>query len=190
MEQQSFTKIYASVGYDPTSDKYLEDVEEMEADSIKKVYTDWISAQFRKDNEIVEGGDIGREGERLVSEQWEGIVSSLTTDVKDKVYGPIPWNRIHNLPDHVYFSHAQHVTIGEVECQSCHGPVEKMDLVYQYSPLSMGWCINCHRETEVKFNGNEYYESYEKYHDELKNGTRENVTVEDIGGLECQKCHY
>ena len=57
-------------------------------------------------------------------------------------------------------------------------------------PLSMGWCINCHRQTEVKFADNEYYESYEKYHQELKDGLRDKVTVEDIGGLECQKCHY
>ena len=93
-------------------------------------------------------------------------------------------------PDHVYFNHAQHVAIGKVECQTCHGKVEEMDIVGQYAPLSMGWCVNCHRETEVKFADNDYYQSYEQYHKEIKDGTRDKVTVEDIGGLECQKCHY
>jgi hypothetical protein len=65
-----------------------------------------------------------------------------------------------------------------------------MDVLSQYAPLSMGWCINCHRETQVQFEGNAYYETYEKYHEELKAGKRDKVTVEDIGGLECQKCHY
>ena len=90
----------------------------------------------------------------------------------------------------MFFSHEQHVTVGKVECQSCHGPVEEMDVAYQHAPLSMGWCINCHRQTEVQFAGNDYYESYKKYHDEMKDGKRDKVTVEEIGGLECQKCHY
>ncbi len=103
---------------------------------------------------------------------------------------PIEWIRIHNLPDHVYFSHAQHVTAGNLECQTCHGPVEEMEKVYQYSTLGMGWCINCHRNTEVDFKGNDYYQIYEKYHEQMKSGEMKQVTVEDIGGLECQKCHY
>lgn len=103
---------------------------------------------------------------------------------------PIEWTKIHNLPDHVYFNHSQHVKVGEVQCQRCHGPIEEMDEVYQYAPLSMGWCINCHRQTQVKFADNNYYSIFEKYHAEIKAGTRTGVTVEDIGGLECQKCHY
>ncbi|MEL6923625.1 MAG: cytochrome c3 family protein, partial [Bacteroidota bacterium] len=91
---------------------------------------------------------------------------------------------------HAYFNHAQHVSVGKVECQQCHGPIEKMEVVQQYSPLSMGWCINCHRQTEVKFTENDYYKSYVRYQEELETGVREKVTVEDIGGLECQKCHY
>jgi len=101
----------------------------------------------------------------------------------------IEWTRIHNLPDHVYFNHAQHVNAGKVECQTCHGPVEEMDVLKQHAPLSMGWCINCHRETEVQFD-NEYYEHYEQFHQELSSGERNKVTVEHIGGTECQKCHY
>ncbi len=180
------TKIYASVGYDPSEDKYIEGYEEMTNDEISEVYKKWIADNYKKDNNDV----MDAEGEEMVETQWEGIVSSLTTDVKESVAGPIPWVRIHNLPDHAYFNHKQHVTVGKVECQTCHGPVEEMEVAYQHSPLSMGWCINCHRKTEVQFAGNEYYESYKKYHDEMKDGSREKVTVEEIGGLECAKCHY
>ena len=103
---------------------------------------------------------------------------------------PIEWVRIHNLPDHVYFNHAQHVTVGKIACQECHGKIQEMEVVHQHAPLSMGWCINCHRKTEVKFKENGYYAAYTAYHDALKNGKKDKVTVEDIGGLECQKCHY
>jgi mono/diheme cytochrome c family protein len=101
---------------------------------------------------------------------------------------PIKWVRIHNLPDLAYFNHAQHVTAGGVECQTCHGPVETMDEVYQYSELTMGWCINCHRETEVKTESNGYYA---EMHNQLKAKYKgEKITVDKIGGLECGKCHY
>ena len=108
---------------------------------------------------------------------------------------PIEWIRIHNLPDHVYFNHSQHVSAGKVQCQTCHGEIQKMDEVYQHSDLSMGWCVNCHRETKVDFNytegkGNKYYSIYEKFHNDIKAGKMDSVTVSDIGGLECQKCHY
>jgi mono/diheme cytochrome c family protein len=109
---------------------------------------------------------------------------------------PIEWVRIHNLPDHVYFNHAQHVKAGKVQCQTCHGEIQNMGEVYQYSDLSMGWCINCHRETKVQFydsakgEGNKFYSIYEKFHDDLKTGKMDSVTVESIGGTECQKCHY
>lgn len=106
---------------------------------------------------------------------------------------PIEWVRIHNLPDHVYFNHAQHVKAGKVECQTCHGEIQKMGEVKQFSDLSMGWCINCHRETQVQFKDNGFYSIYEKYHQDLKSGKMDStkgVTVEAIGGTECQKCHY
>ena len=101
---------------------------------------------------------------------------------------PVKWVRIHNLPDFVYFNHAQHVEVGEIACQKCHGPVEEMEIMYQYSPLTMGWCINCNRETNVKIENNEYYA---KIHEELsrKYGV-EKLTVAQMGGLECGKCHY
>src|SRR6056300_1429893 len=101
---------------------------------------------------------------------------------------PVKWVRIHNLPDFVYFNHAQHVEVGEIACQKCHGPVEEMEIMYQYSPLTMGWCINCHRETNVKVESNEYYS---KIHEALsKKYGVEKLTVAQMGGLECGKCHY
>ena len=103
---------------------------------------------------------------------------------------PIQWVKIHNLPDHVYFNHSQHVKVGQVQCQRCHGPIQEMDEVYQFAPLSMGWCINCHRQTEVQFTDNNYYRIFTKYNEELKAGTRKGVTEADMGGTECQKCHY
>lgn len=86
---------------------------------------------------------------------------------------PVEWVRIHNNPDHAYFNHAQHVAVGNLECQTCHGPVEEMEVVYQYSVLGMGWCIDCHREEKVKHLGEET-----------------EYTVEDMGGLNCARCHY
>ncbi len=70
-----------------------------------------------------------------------------------------------------------------------------MPEVAQFSDLSMGWCINCHRESKVQFNdsaghGNKFYSIYEKFHNDIKNKKYDSVTVEQIGGIECQKCHY
>ena len=181
------SKIYAAAGYNPNTDKYIENYDDLTEEEIEDIFKTWIGKTYIKENEL---NELDNEGEKAVEDQWEGIVKSLTNEQKTKIQGPVEWVRIHNLPDHAYFNHAQHVSVGKVECQQCHGPVEKMEIVAQYSPLSMGWCINCHRQTEVKFTDNEYYQSYEKYHEELKDGTRKKVTVEDIGGLECQKCHY
>ncbi|HCZ35425.1 MAG TPA: cytochrome C [Cytophagales bacterium] len=98
---------------------------------------------------------------------------------------PIEWVRIHNLPDLAYFNHAQHNNVGGIECQTCHGPIEEMDVVKQYSLLTMGWCIDCHRKTDVNTKGNEYYDKLLELHNSKKS-----LKVEDIGGLECAKCHY
>lgn len=101
---------------------------------------------------------------------------------------PVKWVRIHNLPDFVYFNHSQHVTVAGVDCQTCHGPVEEMEVVYQHAPLTMGWCIECHRTTNVKVKDNAYYD---KIHEELsKKYGVENLTAAQMGGLECGKCHY
>lgn len=97
---------------------------------------------------------------------------------------PIEWVRIHNLPDLAYFNHSQHVNVGGIECQTCHGPIEEMDVVKQYSLLTMGWCIDCHRKTDVNTKGNAYYDNLLELHNNKA------MKVEDIGGLECAKCHY
>lgn len=109
---------------------------------------------------------------------------------------PIEWTKIHNLPDHVYFNHSQHIKVGKQQCQTCHGNIQEMPEVHQVAALSMGWCINCHRQTKVDFydkdnaTGNKFYSIYEKFHNDLKNHKMDSVTVESIGGTECQKCHY
>lgn len=102
----------------------------------------------------------------------------------------IEWVKVHNLPDHVYFSHAQHVNAGKMDCAECHGEVEKMGRLQQVNDLSMGWCIDCHRTKEVQFESNEYYKSFTKLHEKLKSGEIDKVTPDDIGANDCQKCHY
>ncbi len=136
------------------------------------------------------------EGPKYGTAEIAKIYDAVGWDAENQKYKenyvekPIEWIRIHNLPDHVYFSHAQHVNAGGVECQTCHGEIQEMEVVEQHSSLGMGWCINCHRQTEVNFKGNDYYNVYEEFHKDLKNDKINKVTVEDIGGLECQKCHY
>jgi len=176
------TKIYASAGFDPTkgAGQYIENYEDMKKEDIEKIYRKWLKGGF--------AGDVS-EGKMSASEA-ELETEKLLGPIMAQAQMPIEWTRIHNLPDHVYFNHAQHVTVGEVECETCHGKVEEMEVVQQYSPLSMGWCINCHRQTEVQFEDNEYYEAYQHYQEDLENKKIDKVTVEDIGGLECQKCHY
>ena len=145
---------------------------------------------FREDGSEVDG-----------TAEIQKLYSYTGYDPKTQQYNtanakPVEWIKIHNLPDHVYFNHSQHTKAGQVQCQTCHGPITEMDEVKQFAPLSMGWCINCHRTTKVNFpdsagnNGNKFYSIYERFHKDLKNGTMDSVTVENIGGTECQKCHY
>ncbi len=130
------------------------------------------------------GIDYNKEIEKLYAAVgWDTSTRTYTGETK-----PVKWVRIHNLPDLVYFNHAQHVTAGGIECQTCHGPVEEMEIMYQHAPLTMGWCINCHRETEVKLKDNDYYK---KIHEQLaKKYGKEKLTAAEMGGLECGKCHY
>ena len=99
---------------------------------------------------------------------------------------PIEWVRVHNLPDLAYFNHSQHVKVGGIECQTCHGPVEEMEVVVQEASLTMGWCIDCHRTADIATQGNDYYDKLVQLHSD----TKEALKVKDIGGLECAKCHY
>lgn len=166
--RKEIAKIYSAIGYNPNTGTYFPE-NSPEAD-VKAALVEYLKQDY------TEGVDQ--------KELDASLEASFAMFKK-----PVEWVRIHNLPDHVYFNHAQHVTAGKVECQTCHGNIQEMAVVAQHSPLSMGWCINCHRETEVDMS-NSYYQVYEKYHEDLKSGAMDKVTVEDIGGTECQKCHY
>ncbi|WP_396193850.1 c-type cytochrome [Flavobacterium sp.] len=114
---------------------------------------------------------------------WDKATQKYTGKTK-----PVKWVRIHNLPDFAYFNHSQHVTVAGIECQKCHGPVQEYEIQKQFAPLTMGWCIKCHRETDVKMEGNAYYT---KIHEELsKKYGVDKLTAAQMGGLECGKCHY
>jgi mono/diheme cytochrome c family protein len=123
----------------------------------------------------------GYEADGAVSPEIQKIYEAVGWDPKEFQYvagyeeKPIEWIRIHNVPDHAYFNHAQHVVVGGLECQTCHGPVQEMEVVYQYTELGMGWCVNCHRQEKVKVLGQE---------------NSDGLTVEDMGGLNCARCHY
>jgi cytochrome c2 len=127
-----------------------------------------------------------------VSPEIAKIYKALDYNPDTRSYGtnqtPIQWVKIHQLQDFVYFNHSQHVKVGKLVCQQCHGPVQAMKEVYQYSPLTMGWCINCHRVTKVAYQNNGYYDKMMALHDEFKKG--QTVTVAMMGGIECAKCHY
>jgi mono/diheme cytochrome c family protein len=115
------------------------------------------------------------------SPEIQKIYKAIETDT------PIQWVRVHNLPDLAYFNHSQHVVVAGLECQTCHGEIQEMEVVQQLSKLTMGWCIDCHRKTDVKTKGNAYYDNLVQLH---KESSKEPLKVEDIGGLECSKCHY
>ncbi|ASU32791.1 cytochrome C [Mucilaginibacter xinganensis] len=132
-------------------------------------------------------------GSKTPSGEIHKIYDALGYDPATQKYDttkahPVQWIRIHNLPDLAYFNHSQHTKVGGLKCQTCHGPVQEMKEVYQYSPLTMKWCIQCHKRTEVNMKGNAYYENLQQVHDLLKEGKK--VTAALMGGIECGKCHY
>lgn len=134
-----------------------------------------------------------KKGPKYGTEEIGKIYEAIGWDVNTQQYTgktkPIEWVRIHNLPELAYFNHSQHVKVGGVECETCHGPVGEMEVMKQFSPLTMGWCIQCHRDTQVKMDGNGYYkEIHEKYKN--KYGPDAKLTVEKLGGTECARCHY
>jgi len=102
----------------------------------------------------------------------------------------IEWVRIHNLPDHVFFSHAQHVKVGGLDCTECHGQVNEMHILKQQNDLSMGWCLDCHKKTNVKFLENGYYDTFQALHKDLELGVRDSIQAADIGANDCMKCHH
>ncbi|AFL80403.1 cytochrome c2 [Aequorivita sublithincola DSM 14238] len=134
--------------------------------------------------------------EEYSKEFYDGEIAKLYKavgwDAENQAYTgktePVKWVRIHNLPDFVYFNHSQHVTVAGVACQTCHGEIQEMEIVEQFAPLTMGWCISCHKETNVNLENNEYYA---KIHEELsKKYGVEKLTIAEMGGIECGKCHY
>lgn len=130
--------------------------------------------------------DLDKEIQKLYDAVgWDKINVKYIEGYEQK---PIEWVRIHNLADFAYYNHSQHVTVAGVQCQTCHGPVQEMHDMKQFSPLTMGWCIDCHRTTEVDLTKNGYYKNI---HDQLskKYGVVK-VTAAQMGGLECAKCHY
>ncbi len=130
-------------------------------------------------SQVKEGPRFGKDGIAKVIEHYQ----------KNR---PIQWVRVHNLPDLAYFNHSQHTVAGGIECVKCHGQIDSMEVVKQFSNLTMGWCINCHRETAVNGKDNAYYDRLLKVHDDkVAAGIRKgDMKVEHIGGLECSKCHY
>ncbi|MDQ3534398.1 MAG: c-type cytochrome [Bacteroidota bacterium] len=125
------------------------------------------------------------------STEIQKIYAAIDYNPETREYGtnqkPIEWVRIHNLPDLAYFNHAQHTAVGGVACQTCHGPIQEMQVVRQHAQLTMGWCINCHRETTVNTKDNHYYDNLVELHNAVSS---EPLKVKDIGGLECSKCHF
>ena len=168
--RKEITKIYAAIGFNPNTGDYIKDYDKMPKAQAEGIFREWMK------------GDTS------------GVTSNQEQAVFAQIQKPLEWVRIHNLPDHVYFNHAQHVVVGGVACETCHGPVQTMDVLAQYSPLSMGWCLSCHRNQVVNFTGNDYYKVFTKYQEEVKkdaeDGKTTKVTVEKVGGTECQKCHY
>lgn len=148
----------------------------------------------------VNGGDktfLYNGEEYPMAEEIQKIYKHLDYDPKTGKYGdnptPVKWVKVHNLPDHAFFSHQQHVTVGNQQCQTCHGAVEEMDVVEQHSKLTMGWCIECHKETGVSTKDNGYYdEMHKRMPEEFRKKVLEDgkITVDEIGGMECAKCHY
>jgi mono/diheme cytochrome c family protein len=171
--RKEIAKIYASIAYNPNEGVYFDTKDQKKEDMIAE-----LKAYLAQDYDS-----------EVLSEEQEKELKASLKEVEAMFNKPVEWVRIHNMPDHVYFNHAQHVNAGNIECQTCHGAIEEMVVVKQHAPLSMGWCINCHRNTNVDLS-NSYYSVYEKYHEDLKSGKIDKVTVEDIGGTECQKCHY
>ncbi|HEY4618183.1 MAG TPA: c-type cytochrome [Flavobacterium sp.] len=143
-------------------------------------------------SEVAESTATPEYSKAFYDEQIQKLYTAVGWDKSTQSYTgksqPVKWVRIHNLPDFVYFNHSQHVTVAGIECQTCHGPVETYEIQKQFAPLTMGWCINCHRKTDVKMEGNEYYT---KIHEELsKKYGVDKLTAAQMGGLECGKCHY
>ncbi len=128
-------------------------------------------------------------GKVEIAKIYDAVGWDPATGKYNKPQHPLKWNRVHALPDFAYFNHSQHVVVGKQDCKNCHGDIASMDVAQQISPLTMGWCVECHRKTEVPgMATNPYYADLHKKLAEKYKG--EPITVEKMGGLDCIKCHY
>jgi len=142
------------------------------------------SAGFPPENVCMNCHLLVRNGTRSGSFEIAKIISDYE-ELKS-----IEWIKVYNLPDHVFFSHEQHVGAGGISCRECHGSVEKTDRISLANELTMGWCINCHRSTKVNFQNNKFYSEYRDLKEMIRTGDADSVTVGRTGGTECMKCHY
>jgi hypothetical protein len=142
------------------------------------------SAGFPPENVCMNCHLLVRNGNRSGMFEIAKVVSSYEENK------PIKWIKVYNLQDHVFFSHAQHVEAGGLNCRECHGPVEEMERIKLNQNLTMGWCIECHRTRIVNFRENNFYADYKELAEKIRSGETDSITVERIGGTECMKCHY
>ncbi|MBX7240326.1 MAG: c-type cytochrome [Bacteroidia bacterium] len=161
--KSEIAKIYMSAGFNPDTKQYFEP--NTPVDKVMEAFSKWMADDAKTKN----------------------LAGALDAVKEIGFNKPIEWIRIHNLPDHAYFNHAQHIAVGgkdkdgnTIECQTCHGPIQEMEVVYQYSPLSMGWCVNCHRQSKTTY-------TFTDPENPKKSFT---PSPADMGGLDCAKCHY
>ncbi len=162
------------------------------------------------------------EGTEEIAKIYEAAGYDLDTKSYTGETQPIKWVKVHNLPDHVYFNHSQHVVAGGVDCKQCHGDMksetvarvmttedlnnvgvtndnwDENEVKFTKPTLTMGWCIECHRNSSVDVAGAPAGSYYNEIHNRLLKDKKtykeyledDVVTVGELGGLECAKCHY
>lgn len=184
--------------------------------TIKEYRGDYFEEELVNSGKFASADDVKKFYTGEIQKMYKAIGWNPETNKYEGNQKPIEWVRIHNMPDFVYFSHAQHVVAGEKAilkaiqegtipnakelnlsadsqvCFACHGQVNQMNEVKMANDFTMGWCIECHRTTEVDMNNEYNKEYYAELHEKLKKqyGDATKITVDAIGGLECGKCHY
>lgn len=184
--------------------------------TIKEYRGDYYEEELVTSGKFASADDVKAFYTGEIQKMYKAIGWNPETNKYEGNQKPIEWVRIHNMPDFVYFSHAQHVVAGEKAilkaiqdgtipnakelnigsadqtCFACHGRVDEMNEVKMANDFTMGWCIECHRTTEVDMDNGYNKEYYAELHEKLKKqyGDATKITVDAIGGLECGKCHY
>lgn len=184
--------------------------------TIKEYKGEYYEEDLVTSGKFADANDVKKFYTGEIQKMYKAIGWNPETNKYDGPQKPIEWVRIHNMPDFVYFNHAQHVVVGEQAilkaikegtipnaaelnigsgdqvCFACHGRVDEMNVVKMANDFTMGWCIECHRTTEVDMENGYNKEYYAELHEKLKKqyGDATKLTVDAIGGLECGKCHY